>query len=52
MEQSDIRHPTIAAFNLDPFEVQIKYLNSIFFYQNILFTHKYLILTIMQYNLR
>jgi hypothetical protein len=30
MEQSDSRHSTIAAFNLDPFEVQIKYLFGIF----------------------
>ena len=26
MEQSDSRHSTIAAFHLDPFEVQMKYL--------------------------
>ena len=30
MEQSDSRHSTIAAFNSDPFEVQIKYLYGIF----------------------
>jgi hypothetical protein len=31
MDQSDSRHSTIAAFNLDSFEVQIKYLFGIFF---------------------
>ena len=38
MEQSDSRHPTNATFNLDPFEVQIKYLYRIFFTQ-IYFLH-------------
>ena len=37
MEQSDSRHSTIAAFNLDPFEAFVRYI----FYQNILYTHKY-----------
>jgi hypothetical protein len=52
MEQSDSRHSTIATFNLDPFEVKIKFIYDIFFYQNIPITQKYLILTIIQYSLR
>jgi hypothetical protein len=40
MEQSDSRQSTIATFNLDPFEVKIKFIYGIFFYQNIPITQK------------
>ena len=39
MEQSDSRHSTIATFNLDPFEVKIKFIYGIFF-TKIYFSHK------------